>query len=67
MTEAESSARLSETDSWRPCPRFHAGYRYDLSDQEAIDLGRRSIYAAGHRDVCSEKGSRRAETCDDRS
>lgn len=27
------------------------GYSFDLSDEDAIDLGRRSIYAAGHRDV----------------
>ncbi|KAK4331645.1 Proteasome subunit beta type-5 [Rhodotorula toruloides] len=29
------------------------GYHYNLSDQDAIDLGRRSIYAAGHRDAFS--------------
>lgn len=27
------------------------GYRWDLSDEEAQELGRRSIYAAGHRDA----------------
>lgn len=27
------------------------GYRWDLSDEQARDLGRRSIYAAGHRDA----------------
>ncbi|POY72421.1 hypothetical protein BMF94_4247 [Rhodotorula taiwanensis] len=32
---------------------FAYGYRYDLSDEDAIDLGRRSIYAAGHRDAFS--------------
>lgn len=29
------------------------GYRWDLSDEEAQELGRRSIYAAGHRDAYS--------------
>lgn len=29
------------------------GYRWDLSDEEALELGRRSIYAAGHRDAFS--------------
>jgi 20S proteasome alpha/beta subunit len=31
--------------------RTRTGYSFDLSDEDAIDLGRRSIYAAGHRDV----------------
>jgi len=30
-----------------------AGYRYDLKDEEAYDLGRRSIYHATHRDAAS--------------
>ena len=29
------------------------GYRWDLTDEEAQELGRRSIYAAGHRDAFS--------------
>jgi len=29
------------------------GYRWDLSDEEAQELGRRSIYGAGHRDAFS--------------
>ncbi len=29
------------------------GYRWDLSDEEAHELGRRSIFAAGHRDAFS--------------
>ncbi|KAB5595631.1 Proteasome subunit beta type-5 protein [Ceratobasidium theobromae] len=29
------------------------GYRWDLTDEEAQELGRRSIYAAGHRDAMS--------------
>ena len=29
------------------------GYRWDLTDDEAKELGRRSIYAAGHRDAFS--------------
>jgi len=29
------------------------GYRYDLSDEEAYELGRRSIYHATHRDAAS--------------
>lgn len=29
------------------------GYHWDLTDEEALDLGRRSIYAAGHRDAFS--------------
>ena len=29
------------------------GYKWDLSDEEAQELGRRSIYAAGHRDAFS--------------
>jgi 20S proteasome subunit beta 5 len=29
------------------------GYHWDLTDDEALDLGRRSIYAAGHRDAFS--------------
>jgi len=29
------------------------GYRYDLEDEEAYDLGRRSIYHATHRDAAS--------------
>jgi 20S proteasome subunit beta 5 len=29
------------------------GYRWDMSDEEAQELGRRSIYAAGHRDAFS--------------
>lgn len=29
------------------------GYRYDLTDEEAQELGRRSIVAAGHRDAYS--------------
>ena len=29
------------------------GYRWDLTDDEAQELGRRSIYAAGHRDAFS--------------
>jgi len=29
------------------------GYRWDLSDEEAQELGRRSIFAAGHRDAFS--------------
>jgi 20S proteasome subunit beta 5 len=29
------------------------GYRWDLTDEEAAELGRRSIYAAGHRDAFS--------------
>ncbi len=29
------------------------GYSYDLSDEDAQELGRRSIYAAGHRDAFS--------------
>ena len=28
-------------------------YRYDLTDEEAYDLGRRSIYHATHRDAAS--------------
>lgn len=30
-----------------------SGYRYDLSTEEAIDLGKRSIYHATHRDAAS--------------
>ncbi|XP_065566513.1 proteasome subunit beta type-5-like [Artemia franciscana] len=30
-----------------------SGYRYDLSDKEAIELGRRAIYHATHRDAAS--------------
>lgn len=30
-----------------------SGYRWDLTDEEAQELGRRSIYAAGHRDAYS--------------
>merc|ERR1711936_605263 len=30
-----------------------AGYRYDLTDEEAYDLGRRAIYHATHRDAAS--------------
>lgn len=29
------------------------GYRWELTDEEAQELGRRSIYAAGHRDAFS--------------
>ena len=29
------------------------GYRWDLTDEEAQELGRRSTYAAGHRDAYS--------------
>ena len=29
------------------------GYHWDLTDEEAQELGRRSIYAAGHRDAYS--------------
>ncbi|GAA6050775.1 hypothetical protein JCM3770_001639 [Rhodotorula araucariae] len=29
------------------------GYHYHLSDEDALELGRRSIYAAGHRDAFS--------------
>jgi len=29
------------------------GYHWDLTDEEAQELGRRSIYAAGHRDAFS--------------
>ncbi len=29
------------------------GYKWDLTDDEAKELGRRSIYAAGHRDAFS--------------
>jgi 20S proteasome subunit beta 5 len=29
------------------------GYKWDLEDEEALELGRRSIYAAGHRDAFS--------------
>ncbi|KAH8929893.1 20S proteasome subunit beta 5 [Atractiella rhizophila] len=29
------------------------GYRFDLTDEEAMELGRRSIYAAAHRDAFS--------------
>lgn len=29
------------------------GYKWDLTDEEAQELGRRSIYAAGHRDAFS--------------
>lgn len=29
------------------------GYHWDLTDDEALDLGLRSIYAAGHRDAFS--------------
>lgn len=29
------------------------GYRWDLTDEEAQELARRSIYAAGHRDAFS--------------
>lgn len=29
------------------------GYKWDLTDEEAHELGRRSIYAAGHRDAFS--------------
>jgi len=29
------------------------GYHWDLSEEEALDLGRRSIYAATHRDAYS--------------
>lgn len=29
------------------------GYRWDLTEEEAQELGRRSIYAAGHRDAFS--------------
>ncbi|GAA5852375.1 hypothetical protein JCM9279_001180 [Rhodotorula babjevae] len=29
------------------------GYHYNLTDEDAIELGRRSIYAAGHRDAFS--------------
>jgi len=35
-------------------PQAHEqGYSYDLSDEEAQELGRRSIVAAGHRDAFS--------------
>ena len=30
-----------------------AGYRFDMSTEQAIDLGRRSIYHATHRDAYS--------------
>lgn len=30
-----------------------SGYRWDLTDEEAYDLGRRSIYHATHRDAYS--------------
>jgi len=30
-----------------------SGYRYDLTDEEAYELGRRSIYTATHRDAAS--------------
>ncbi len=29
------------------------GYRFDLSDEEAYELGRRAIYHATHRDAYS--------------
>jgi hypothetical protein len=37
------------------CRRANApqGYSYDLSDEDAQELGRRSIIAAGHRDAYS--------------
>lgn len=35
-----------------PCPS-RAGWRYDLTDEEAIDLGQRAIYHATHRDAMS--------------
>lgn len=31
----------------------NAGWRYDLTDEEAIDLGQRAIYHATHRDAMS--------------
>jgi 20S proteasome subunit beta 5 len=34
-------------------PADQQGYSYDLSDEEAQELGRRSIIAAGHRDAFS--------------
>ena len=33
--------------------RVHKGYREDLTDEEAYDLGRRSIYHATFRDAAS--------------
>jgi 20S proteasome alpha/beta subunit len=33
--------------------RIMQGYNYDLTDDEAQELGRRSIIAAGHRDAFS--------------
>lgn len=30
-----------------------AGYRYDMTDDEAVDLGQRAIYHATHRDSYS--------------
>jgi 20S proteasome subunit beta 5 len=30
-----------------------AGYRWDLTDEEAVDLGQRAIYHATHRDSYS--------------
>jgi len=30
-----------------------SGYRWDLSDEEAFELGRRSIFHATHRDIVS--------------
>lgn len=36
------------------------GYRWDLTDDEAMELGRRSIYAATQRDAYSGNVSSRA-------
>lgn len=38
---------------WREVTDIIQGYKWDLSDEEAQELGRRSIVAAGHRDAYS--------------
>jgi hypothetical protein len=39
--------------SSRSAGSTHQGYRWDLTDSEAQELGRRAIVAAGHRDAYS--------------
>ena len=45
------SGKWTDTLTCWEIRHVRTGYSFDLSDEDAIDLGRRSIYAAGHRDV----------------
>ncbi len=53
MTPPPLSPSLPRPASNAPLPPSLAGWRYDLTEAEAVDLGSRAIWHATHRDAYS--------------